>query len=63
MKIGESFFVPRDDREYYSVRSSASYFAARNPGYKFSIHRIDNPDGCRVWRVKAPEIVYGGKGV
>jgi len=60
MKPGDSFFVPQNGAEFASVRSSASYFASKNPGYKFTARRVYNPEpGIRVWRIKAPEIVYG----
>lgn len=61
MAVGDSVFIPGDLQESYSVRTAAAYFAKRNPGFKFSIHRLDEPMGVRVWRIKAPEIVYGKK--
>lgn len=50
MKVGDSFFV--SDYSFRSnVSSAASYFAIRNPEYKFSIAR--DGEGFRVWRVKS----------
>lgn len=48
MKIGESFYVG-DTAKTNSVRYSASYYAIRNKGFKFTVRKEAN--GVRVWRI------------
>lgn len=50
MKIGDSFFISQIEGETNSVRSTACYYARRNPGYKFRVKRVEG--GTRVWRVQ-----------
>lgn len=54
MEIGDSFFVPGDSpgEAAIRVRSAASYFCHRNPGFYFSVLKVDG--GCRVWRIESP---------
>lgn len=60
MKVGDSFFVKGGLKETYNLRTAASYFAIRHPGYKFSVRAVDG--GCRVWRVPMEPTEYGEPG-
>jgi hypothetical protein len=53
MKVGESFFVPKEETETSNVRT-ASYYAARTYGMKFNTAIVEEKGvwGIRVWRVK-----------
>lgn len=48
MKVGESFFVPREQASTVHVRNIACSHASRH-SMKFTVRTVEN--GCRVWRV------------
>ncbi len=51
MKIGDSFYVPKEAVNTDStIRTAAAYFARRNPEYKFRVAVVEG--GVRVWRVE-----------
>jgi len=50
MKVGDSFFVPKDSVNEASFRSAVAYFALRHQEYRFTVRREDN-GGLRVWRI------------
>lgn len=57
MKVGDSFFVPKTALSdgSNSVRYAASYFKIRHPGYDFTVRKVENPDGWRIWRTPVEE--------
>ena len=53
MKIGDSFEVDAD--QGYTIRTSASYYAKRHEGFRFSIRRHGKAYRC--WRVPKQHIL------
>ena len=50
MECTDSFFVPYDVQKVEAVRASCYDYGKRHD-LQFSVRKVKNPEGCRVWRV------------
>jgi len=53
MAIGDSIFVSDEEAPPSGAYTTPSYFALRNPEYKFTTRKVDG--GYRIWRIPCPK--------
>lgn len=51
MEIGDSFLVPFESE--MTIRTRAYHFGGTNPGFKFTVRKVQN--GIRCWRIPVKE--------